>query len=336
VIAEQTPAQCTEITRHEAAEDRWCEAAMSAFQKSARKAAPPHRQRRTAMAPPNATTACDTAFRVAGRRCLGDLTANHAATCRGDPEALHQMRMALTRLRSAISFFSPMVADARRAQIRGELKWLNADLGAVRDLDVAIERFKATGKQRPPPLLGSWKAERAARHRQLARALRSARYRRLVHDTSNWIEHGPWSVAKGKPAARDRACPVGAYSAAKLARWQKKLLKKCPKLPRMSVKKRHRLRLINKKLCYATEFFGDLFPGKRLSRQRVALKVLRQAQKSLGQLNDDAKGRSLATAKEREGGRAAPRRRGRERRLIRTAAAAYRKLAGLKPIHPLT
>src|SRR5271168_1163024 len=99
----------------------------------------------------NPVMACDTAFRVVARRCLADLTANRAATCRGDPEALHQMRIALARLRTAISFFSPMVADARRARIRGELKWLNADLGAVRDLDVAIERLKATGKQRPPP-----------------------------------------------------------------------------------------------------------------------------------------------------------------------------------------
>jgi CHAD domain-containing protein len=288
------------------------------------------------MAPPEATTACGTAFRVAARRCLGDLTANHAATCQGDPEALHEMRIALTRLRTAISFFSPMVADVRRARIRGELKWLNADLGVVRDLDVAIERLKGTGKRRPAIVPRSWKAERAACHRQLARVLRSARYRRLIHDTSNWIEHGPWSVAKATPAARERACPIGAYSAAKLARWQKKLLNKSQELPRMSVKKRHRLRLFNKKLCYATEFFGDLFPGKRLSRQRVALKVLRQAQKSLGQLNDDAKGRSLATAKERDDGRAPPRRRRRERRLVRKATAAYRKLAALKPIRPLT
>jgi inorganic triphosphatase YgiF len=54
---------------------------------------------------------CDTAFRVVARGCLWDLTANQQTACQGDPEAVHQMRIALTRLRTAISFFSPMVAD---------------------------------------------------------------------------------------------------------------------------------------------------------------------------------------------------------------------------------
>ena len=56
------------------------------------------------------------------------------------------MRIALTRLRTAILFFSPMVDDPERTRIRDELKWLNAQLGSVRDLDVAIERLKAAGK----------------------------------------------------------------------------------------------------------------------------------------------------------------------------------------------
>src|SRR5271168_5082081 len=87
----------------------------------------------------NAMMACDTAFRIVARRCLDDLTANHAATCQGDPIALHQMRIALTALRTAISFFSPMVVDSGHVWVKRELKWLNSHLGAVRDLDVAIE-----------------------------------------------------------------------------------------------------------------------------------------------------------------------------------------------------
>ena len=59
------------------------------------------------------------------------------------------MRVALTRLRTAISFFSPMVADSQRKQISAELKWLRAELGAVRYLDVAIGRLEAASKQRP-------------------------------------------------------------------------------------------------------------------------------------------------------------------------------------------
>jgi CHAD domain-containing protein len=100
----------------------------------------------------------------------------------------------------------------------------------------------------------------------------------------------------------------------------------------MSAKKRHRLRLRNKKLCYSIEFLSDLYSDNRSSAQLTALRHLRKAQKSLGELNDDANGRALAIALERDGVRSSmPRlRRGRKRRLMRTARAAYRKLAALR------
>jgi CHAD domain-containing protein len=239
---------------------------------------------------------CDTAFRVVARRCLVSLTADHEATCKGDPVALHQMRIALTRLRTALSFFSPMVDDSKRERIRRELKWVNTHLGAVRDLDVAIERLKAINKQQPQVASNnsSWDAQRAANHRRLVRALRSARYRRLIEGTSRWIENGPWSIERGAQGAKQRASAIAVYGADKLARWQKKLLKKRHKLLEMDPKKRHRLRLLNKKLSYSIGFFEDLFPDKGFSGQKAALKYLRKAQKSLGQLNDDAQGQSLA------------------------------------------
>ena len=64
------------------------------------------------------------------------------------------------------------------------------------------------------------------------------------------------------------------------------------------------------------------------------MKHLRKAQRSLGQLNDDEKGRALAAALQRDGAHAplhflGPKR---EKRLLRTAAAAYRKLAALKQV----
>jgi CHAD domain-containing protein len=307
--------------------------------KPARKAGPraerTQLQRRHPTARLNAELASDTAFRMIAGRYLRELTASHEATCRGDPVALHRMRIALTRLRTAIVFFSPMIDDAKRARIKAELKWLNSHLGTVRDLDVAMERLKAGNKKRQQATAyyRSWNEKRADSHRHLARALRSARYRRLIESMSSWVENGPWSIKKGKQAAQERACPIASYGAGKLTRWREKLQEKCRKLSKMDTKKRHRLRLLNKKLTYSIEFFEDLFPDKRFSRHQTALKYLRKTHKSLGQLNDDAKGHLLATALQREGVHAplqflSPKR---EKRLIRTAAAAYRKLAALKP-----
>jgi CHAD domain-containing protein len=316
------------------------ETAMSPSPKSRRKTAPrAERIARQKHPRLNPMMACDTAFRLVARRYLADLTANHDATCRSSATALHEMRIALTRLRTAMSFFSPMVVDPKRTQITADLKWLHGHLGVVRDLDVAIEHLKASNKHAPQVSTDyrSWNSKRTESHRHLARALRSARYRSLVKNISGWIESGIWSTRKGKQAARQRTAPIAAYGARKLARWQEKLLKKSRKLGKMNATKRHRLRLLNKKLCYSTEFLEELYPDKRFSRQPVALKYLRKAQKSLGRLNDDANRQSLAAAMERDGVQASLPFLGskREKRLIRTAAEAYRKLTALKSVSDL-
>jgi len=191
---------------------------------------------------------------------------------------------------------------------------------------------QAVDKRRPQaiPDHRALAVKRADGHRHLAQALRSARYRRLIKITSDWIENGPWSIRKGKRATKQRACSIAVYGAGKLARWRQKLLKKSRRLPEMDAKKRHRLRLLNKKMYYSIEFLEDLFPGKIFSGQRAALKHLRKAQKSLGQLNDGTNSQSLAAALQPDGGEPlqflGPKR---EKRLVRKAAAAYRKLAAL-------
>jgi CHAD domain-containing protein len=253
----------------------------------------------------NAAMTCDTAFRVIARRYLNDLAANHEATCNGDPSALHRMRIALTHLRTAVLFFSPMVSDTQRTKIKRDLKWVNAQLGAVRDIDVATERLAEIRKEKPQELADYrfWNEKRADSHRDLNKVLRSVRYRRVMKDTSDWIDNGPWST-KGGERAKQRSSAIDAYSAEKLTRWQEKLVKKSRKLSKMSRKKRHRLRIMNKKLTYSIDFFEDLSSDERFSRLKAGLKHLRKTQRSLGQLNDDANARSLASALQPDGARA--------------------------------
>lgn len=279
-----------------------------------------------------ATMACDAAFRSIAGRYLRDLTVHHEATCGGDADALHKMRIALTRLRATIAFFSPMVAGPQQARLANELKWLNAHLGPVRDLDVAIERLKEINKRPPPVDYRSWSRERAQAQRNLTRALRSVRYRRLNKSISDWIEKGSWSTKRDKQAAKQRACPVAEYSARKLMRWREKLIKRSHNLEEIGTRKRHRLRLLNKRLTYAVEAVADLVSKSDASRLQATLKALRKAQRSLGQLNDDARCQSLATKLGQDGELSrillSPKR---EKHLMRAAAAAYDKLAELKP-----
>jgi CHAD domain-containing protein len=104
----------------------------------------------------------------------------------------------------------------------------------------------------------------------------------------------------------------------------------------MGPEKRHRLRLLNKKLTYSIDFFVDLFSDKKFSNLEAGVKYLRKTQRSLGRLNDDANAR-LVAAKLKANGAAAPLhflKPKRKKILLRKAATAYRKLGDLcdKPL----
>jgi CHAD domain-containing protein len=262
------------------------------------------------------------------------MTAQHRGTYAGDSNALHIMRVALTRLRTSIMFFSPMVASPEQVRLATELKWLNAHLGMVRDLDVALERLTKISRQRAGVTERSWKRERAACQRHLTRALRSPRYRRLVKDITAWIEQGDWSRKRDKKAAERRALPADQYCARKLTQWRKKLLKKSRKLEGLGPRKRHRLRLTNKRFSYAIEAAANLVPDSETQARQATLKLLRKAQRSLGQLNDDARCRSLIAAlgEDKTGVNDLLLKPKQKKRLLSKATSAYEELAGLEPL----
>ena len=273
---------------------------------------------------------CEAAFRTAATHYLQQLTAELPGTCAGDANALHAMRVAMTRLKTTIALFSPMVDGDEQLRLGAELKWLNAHLGIVRDLDVALERLAKirdkTGASNRP-----WKQERAACHRHLTRALRSPRYRRLIADLAVWIENGDWSRKRAKKTAELRAQPAAEYCSDTLKAWLAKLLNKSRKLKEFGARKRHRVRLANKRLSYAIESAVELTPS---GETPATLKLLRKAQKSLGQLNDDARFRALAAAlgEDRLDGNDLALDAKQKKRLLRKATSAYEELAALEPL----
>ena len=282
-------------------------------------------------APPlQGSMTCEVAFQTAAAHYLHQLTAQDSGTCAGDAAALHAMRVAMTRLKTTIALFSPMVEGDEQLRLAAELKWLNAHLGIVRDLDVALERLTKI-KHQTGASDRSWKRERAACQRHLTRALRSPRYRRLIGDITAWIENGDWSRKRTKKAAERRAQPAEQYCSDKLKAWRKKLLKRSRKLKELGAHKRHRVRLANKRLSYAIETAEKLAPPGEIPAQQAMLKILRKAQRSLGQLNDDARFRALAAAlgEPRMDGNALALQPKQKRRLLRKATGAYEELAGL-------
>jgi len=276
---------------------------------------------------------CEAAFRTAATHYLHQLTAQHEGTAAGEAAALHAMRVAMTRLRTTIALFSPMVEGDEQLRLAAELKWLNAHLGIVRDLDVALEHL-ANIKQPARIKDQPWRRERAACQQHLTRALGSPRYRRLIRDVTAWIENGEWSRRRMKKAAEQRAQPADEYCSDKLQAWRSKLLKKSYKLSEFGARKRHRVRLANKRLSYAIEAAETLVLPSETPAMKATLKLLHRTHKSLGELNDDARFRALAAAlgEDKTDGSERALQPKQKKRLLRKAAGAYDDLAKLKPL----
>jgi inorganic triphosphatase YgiF len=237
---------------------------------------------------------CEDAFRLIARDCLHQLAANGPGTQEGTPEALHQMRVGLRRLRACISLFSGMLDDVETAGIKEGLRWLGRSLGAARDVDVLIDEtlqrdFAMGGGAIPESLQLRLEAGRKRAHAAVQKALQSARFRRLMLDTVSWLECGAWRDTENKAAKARRAQPVKKHAAAELHRRHRKLTKRAADLKKLSPEERHKFRIGAKKLRYGVEFFGGIFTGHKHARRRSALLgALKDLQNALGSLNDIA------------------------------------------------
>jgi triphosphatase len=85
------------------------------------------------------------AFQTIARACLHQLVAHEPAMQSGDSEALHQMRVALRRMRAAISLFSDMLVGPQTEALKAGFKWISGELAPARELDVFIKRGETGG-----------------------------------------------------------------------------------------------------------------------------------------------------------------------------------------------
>ncbi|MET3213315.1 UNVERIFIED_ORG: CHAD domain-containing protein [Burkholderia territorii] len=218
----------------------------------------------------------------------GDITAQWLGNeCgvldRDDPEFVHQMRVALRRLRTLMRFF-PRFTDRQWKDTLGvDLRWLAALLGTVRDWDVfATESLPALiaadgGGSAWDGTLDAARAQSMAARVELRQALHSARYARL---TLGWLE---WLSALALPAAGDDDAPSLRRHATKRVRRLFGHLYGSPSLTSLDTAARHQVRIDAKRLRYALEFFASL--ASRRTRTET-VKTLARVQSVLGEAND--------------------------------------------------
>lgn len=225
------------------------------------------------------------AFRSIALACLAQYQRNENGLRSSEaPEFVHQARVALRRLRAALSLFAPVLPEGFARNWGGRWQALAAQLGEVRDRDVlladTLPRFfpdaaEATTARR---LLAHTRAARRQARRALLETLGSAAHGRLMVDFLAAL----YALPEGD------APPLGKFARQRLKKRASALPALCRKAKKAGpgkggAEKRHRLRIAIKKLRYALDFFAPLLPGER---QAAAVRALAGLQDVLGELND--------------------------------------------------
>lgn len=238
-----------------------------------------------------------TVFRAVARACLRHMRLNETVFLDGGqpPEALHQIRVALRRLRSALSLFAPMLeGDPRAAGFTDEIKRVTEPFGHARNLDVFLgHTLPELAKERPDDSGLDGLRERAEAERERAygvvlTTLQSPQWRSLIIDFAGWVETGAWSAQPaGAQDGRDFAGGV-------LDKARGRLKKRGRGLKHLDPHTRHRARIAAKKLRYGAEFFAGLYQKKKAQRRRERFgAALSDLQDHLGALNDLETARSM-------------------------------------------
>lgn len=270
-------------------------------------AAAPRRWRMPALAP---DSPAGEAFAAIAAAALVQSGTNGAAMASSrDPEYLHQLRVALRRLRSALRAFAPMLERGR--PLKRGLRRLSPVLGRARDWDVFVQNAPRYGV--PPRLLRAARARRNAARLAAVQIVESAHFRGLLFRSLRWLERKPWGGTD---------MTLAALAPDRLEKLHARVV---PRPELASAESRHRLRVRIKRLRYAGEFFAPAFPA---AAAEAYLAPLRALQELLGELNDIAVARRLL----RELGAApAAHLTRRERQLIVRLARAWARFEGQRP-----
>lgn len=254
-----------------------------------------HKAGRPALAP---DMSVDDAFAAILQSALAQLFANEPAAADGrDPEGVHQMRVALRRLRSALALLRRLAPSPAIESFRADAQWLASSLGEARNWDVFLTETVAETVEGCGTIDGFdalravAERHRAAGYAAARRALADRRAWRLALALGAWIEARGWrgDVTSGDLAVL--AGPVVTVAERALARQHRKVLRRGRHFKQLTPEARHELRLAVKRLRYTVDFFLSVFGDRRPVRRYAHALATFQAE--LGCYNDMATTRQL-------------------------------------------
>ncbi|MDI1325398.1 MAG: CHAD domain-containing protein [Brevundimonas sp.] len=273
------------------------------------------------------------AFQAICHACIRHYRLNETRLL-AEPEAetLHQCRVALRRLRTALDLFKPLLSDPESRALAGRVKRAARMFGDGRNIDVLI------GLSNDADLIAKLNPHRKQIYDVLVADLRSPTLRELMLDLTAWTSAGFWLSDAATAALRREA--ILPFAVRRLRRSRRRLKRRGAHLAHLDASGRHAVRIAAKNLRYTAEFLGGLFPGPVASgRLEAFVEAVERLQTDLGRLTDHATGSALLKRFGIRGathdGRTAPH----KRRSIKSAARACKDVVDLKPFwagaHPV-
>ncbi len=206
-----------------------------------------------------------------------------------DPEGVHQMRVALRRLRTICTLFRRDIPSPSFQAINSEARWLMQQLGPAREWDVlATTTLRRLAAAVPEIDLSELRAavdrQRASSYGELHGVLSDPRCSRFLLTLGQWAERRGWRNEIDSDALALLSQPMVTLADSILARLHRKALRRGAHFRRLDIESQHDLRIDLKKLRYATEFFLPLYAAQTSAR-RYAVRLAR-LQENLGRAHD--------------------------------------------------
>ncbi|MGE0723847.1 MAG: CHAD domain-containing protein [Alphaproteobacteria bacterium] len=230
-------------------------------------------------------------LRAIGQASLHQMLGNLAAVTETDTaDGVHQFRVALRRLRSALRLFRKLLAKPERKALGDGLRWLSQLFADAREWDVLIdETLKPLAAEVDDgalaPLLLAAEGRRTLAYASLRTALAGPEPTRVLLQVARWFEIGavPVRDGRGPPA-------LGGFARRALRQARKRLRERHETAAAASVEEWHELRILAKQARYATDAFRSLYPRRAV---RPYLDALVALQDCLGGINDAAVARRM-------------------------------------------
>lgn len=241
----------------------------------------------------------ETVARDVLRDCFAQIAGNMDFVAQDDaPEGPHQLRIGLRRLRTAFAIFGPALGADAFAPLGAEARRLGRVVGGLRDLDVLRGlAAEAAALGIAEPARAALDAALAARREAAREAVREALAEAagFVFDLGALIEGRGWLAPADYGQTVRLAAQVPRVAPAILGKRHRKAVRAGRRIQTLDATALHELRKQLKKLRYAAEMLGPIYPKKAVADY---VKPLRSLQDLFGSLNDATMAAELLGAAE--------------------------------------